>query len=153
MDLFNACHAINDFILAGNEVAARDELIKLLDYIKQNRLEHSPLINHLIREVGLFPYMDPSTASWQDRYVFEAFKSDVGEEKPVTLHREQSRLLNSLLSGKSIAVSAPTSFGKSFVIDSFISIKKPSNVVILVPTIALILFSYDSFVEESRVVR
>ena len=34
-------------------------------------------------------------------------------------------------------MSAPTSFGKSFVIDSFISIKRPANVVILVPTIAL----------------
>ena len=55
----------------------------------------------------------------------------------MTLHREQSRLLNSLLSGKSIAVSAPTSFGKSFVVDSFIAKKKPGIVVILVPTIAL----------------
>src|SRR5690606_10289485 len=38
---------------------------------------------------------------------------------------------------RNIAVSAPTSFGKSFIVDSFISIKKPTNVVIIVPTIAL----------------
>lgn len=34
-------------------------------------------------------------------------------------------------------MSAPTSFGKSFVIDAFIAIKQPINVVILVPTVAL----------------
>jgi hypothetical protein len=128
---------VNNYLYSGNESAARDVLIKLLAEIDKDGLGYSPLINHMIRDVGLFPYLEPSTASWQDRYVYEAFKADVGENEPITLHREQSRLLNALLSGKSIAVSAPTSFGKSFVIDSFISIKKPSNVVILVPTIAL----------------
>ncbi len=34
-------------------------------------------------------------------------------------------------------MSAPTSFGKSFVIDAFITLKNPINVVIIVPTIAL----------------
>lgn len=137
MQIFNACHVVNDYLAASNEVAARNELIKLLAKMDQDGLEYSPLINHLIREVGLFPYMNPATSLWQDRYIYEAFKSDIGDGDPITLHREQSRLLNTLLSGKNIAVSAPTSFGKSFVIDSFISIKKPSNVVILVPTIAL----------------
>ena len=137
MELFHACHIVNDLLTAGNEAAARDELIKVMAEINQDGLEYSQLINHLIREVGLFPYMEPTTSYWQDRYVYEAFKTNVGENEPITLHREQSRLLNALLAGKSIAVSAPTSFGKSFVIDAFISIKKPSTVVIIVPTIAL----------------
>lgn len=34
-------------------------------------------------------------------------------------------------------MSAPTSFGKSFIIDAFISLKKPNNIVIIVPTLAL----------------
>lgn len=42
-----------------------------------------------------------------------------------------------MLAGDNIALSAPTSFGKSFIIDAFISIRKPDNVVIIVPTIAL----------------
>ena len=65
------------------------------------------------------------------------FKVDIGTSKPITLHREQSLLLKKLLNGENIAVSAPTSFGKSFVIDAFISITKPKNVVLIVPTIAL----------------
>jgi hypothetical protein len=137
LDIFATCHHVNDLINGGNESAARNALIQLLAKVETDGLEYSPLINRLIRHVGLFPYLEPSTSSWEDRYVYEAFKADVGAGEPVTLHREQSRLLNELLSGKSIAVSAPTSFGKSFVIDAFISIRRPKTVVILVPTIAL----------------
>lgn len=137
MDYFDACHAVNELLVSGQENNARLELIKLLNELEKNNVEYSPLINHLIREVGLFPYMEPEQSNWQDRYVFEAFKTDVGGSESVTLHREQSALLDKLISGKSIAVSAPTSFGKSFVIDSFIAIQEPTTVVIIVPTIAL----------------
>lgn len=137
IDVFSTCHQINDHLLSGDESSARNELIKLLAALEEDGLPYSPLVNSLIRIVGLFPYLDPATSTWQDRYVREVFKVDVGAVEPVTLHREQRRLLTSLLSGKSIAVSAPTGFGKSFVIDSFIAIKKPATVVILVPTIAL----------------
>jgi hypothetical protein len=137
VDIFTQCHKVNDLLIAGSEHEARNELITMLEELRSDGLSYSPLINRLIRDVGLFPYLQPGTSSWEERFVFEAFKVDIGERKPVTLHREQSRLLHGLLAGKSIAVSAPTSFGKSFVIDSFISIRNPSNVVILVPTIAL----------------
>jgi hypothetical protein len=137
MEVFEECRAINNMLLASDEVGARNSLIKLLDYHKTNNIEYSPLVNALIRETGLYPYMQASSAAWQERYVFEVFKTNIGLEKPITLHREQANLLKRLISGESIAVSAPTSFGKSFVIDAFISIRKPKNVAIIVPTIAL----------------
>lgn len=136
MDIFEACHSINNLLLSSNEVIARNELIKLLDYHNKEKIDYSPLVNHLIREAGLYPYLQTETASWDDRYVYEVFKVDIGGED-ATLHREQSSLLKRLINGENIAVSAPTSFGKSFVIDAFISIKKPNNIVIIVPTIAL----------------
>jgi hypothetical protein len=136
-EIFDACAAINTLIVSGRESEARDELIKTLDWCKRSNIEFTPLLNHLIRQTGLYPYLQLSSSNWQDRYVYEAFKVDVGEGAPVTLHREQSALLASLLHGESLAVSAPTSFGKSFVIDSFIAIRQPRNVVIIVPTIAL----------------
>ena len=135
--IFENCQVINNLLVKEQENQARQELIKLLDYLKKNNLSYTPLVNHLIRETGLFPYLEPETSNWQERFVYNAFKVDVGENKPLTLHREQSFLLKSLLSGKNIAVSAPTSFGKSFVIDAYIKIKKPKNVLIIVPTIAL----------------
>jgi len=137
MDIFESCQKINEAILEKNDVQARNTLIKLLDYHKKNNIEYSPLVNNLIRQLGLYPYIKPVTATWEDRFLFELFKVDIGLEKPVTLHREQSLLLKKLVQGKSLAISAPTSFGKSFVIDAFIKINKPKNVVIIVPTIAL----------------
>jgi len=136
MEVFETCQKINDYLLANNEILARNELINLLDYHEKKNIDYSPLVNHLIRETGLYPYIQIETSTWQDRFVYEAFKVDIGG-KEATLHREQSSLLKKLINGNNIAVSAPTSFGKSFVVDAFISINKPKNVVIIVPTIAL----------------
>lgn len=135
--VFDQCHIINGLLISNQENEARQELIKLLDYHNNNDLAYNPLVNHLIRETGLFPYLEPETSNWEERFIYNAFKVDVGEEKPLTLHREQSFLLKGLLEGKNIAVSAPTSFGKSFVIDAYIKIKRPNNVLIIVPTLAL----------------
>lgn len=137
MDAFEQCHVVNDLMEGGNESAARDELIKLLHEFKVSGTSYSPIVNHLIRRAGLYPYLELNSSSWQDRLVHEAFKVDVGGSEKITLHREQSFLLHKLLDGESIAVSAPTSFGKSFVIDSFISVRRPKNIAIIVPTIAL----------------
>lgn len=137
MDVFAACQEINESIIDGDDETARDELIKLLDYLQKNGLEYGPIVNHLIRQVGLYPYIQTDSANWQDRFVYESFKVDIGLNTLVTLHREQSSILKKLVAGKSLALSAPTSFGKSFIIDSFISITEPRNVVIIVPTIAL----------------
>lgn len=134
---FSQCQAINELINQDKENEARDMLIRLLDYLASRDQSYTPLINALIREVGLYPYMDADNSSWSDAFAYNAFKVDVGlsEEKP--LHREQYRLLKALLDNRNIAVSAPTSFGKSFVVDAFIKIKQPQNVMIIVPTIAL----------------
>lgn len=135
--IFNQCHNINDHLIQNNPNKAREELIKLLDFHQEKNFQYSPLVNHLIRETGLFPYLDIETSNWEERYIIEAFKVNIGNDDYKTLHREQSLLLKKLLNGRNIAVSAPTSFGKSFVIDAFIKIKKPKNIVIIVPTIAL----------------
>ncbi|MHB8127213.1 MAG: DEAD/DEAH box helicase [Desulfitobacteriaceae bacterium] len=135
MDIFSKCHEINDLLLKGNN-EARNELIKLLDYHKKNDLKYSPMINSLIRETGLYPYLDCDTSNWQERFIYNAFRVNVGKQK-ATLHREQSLLLRKLVEEKNIAVSAPTSFGKSFVIDAYIQLKQPKNIVLIVPTIAL----------------
>lgn len=135
--IFENCRKINDLLISKKDNEAREELIKLLDFHNTEKLEYTPLVNHLIRETGLFPYLQQETSNWEERYIYEIFKVNIGEEKLVTLHREQSFLLKKLLEGRNIAVSAPTSFGKSFVVDAFIKIKKPKNVIIIVPTIAL----------------
>lgn len=137
MDIFLECDSINSLLVNGDDSIARDKIIKLLDFCETNNIKYPEILNHLIRQVGLYPYIKTENSSWQDRFVYESFKVDTGDEESITLHREQSFVLAKLLDGKSIALTAPTSFGKSFIIDSFISIKQPKNIVIIVPTIAL----------------
>ncbi len=97
--IFNASHKINTLLLAKNEFDARNELIKLLDYHETNKIEYSDLVNHLIKETGLFPYLRTETACWSDRYIYELFKVNTGSKRNLTLHREQSALLKKLLAG------------------------------------------------------
>ena len=136
MEVFETCHEINNLLAARNELAARNLLIRLLADLEQAGTPYPQVVNHMIRETGLFPYLQLDGASWDVKYVHQAFEVDVGR-RVATLHREQSSVLAKLLDGTSIAVSAPTSFGKSFIIDAFIAAKKPDTVVIIVPTIAL----------------
>lgn len=136
MDVFETCHEINRLIGLKDEFAARNLLIQLLATIDQTEATYPQVVNHMIRTTGLFPYMQTTNASWDQKYVHRAFAVDIGG-RLATLHREQSNVLAKLLDGKNIAVSAPTSFGKSFIIDAFIAAKNPKMVVIIVPTIAL----------------
>ncbi|HAT7717443.1 TPA: hypothetical protein JAX35_003867, partial [Enterobacter hormaechei subsp. steigerwaltii] len=135
--VFSKCKEINDLINSDKEDEARNSLILLLDYHKKHKIHYTPLVNHLIRCTGLYPYIQAETADWNERLIYDLFKVDVGLNTPITLHREQSLILKRLLNGESLAVSAPTSFGKSFIIDAFISLNKPTNVLIIVPTISL----------------
>ena len=136
-EIFEWCTVINNLLNENRKKEARSEVIMLLDKLKGDKAAYTPFLNHLIREVGLFPYMGLEHADWQDRFAYEAFKSDVGGQVNQVLHIEQSQVLKRLLRGENIAVSAPTSFGKSFIVDAFIAIRKPHIVVLIVPTVAL----------------
>ncbi|WP_158438494.1 DEAD/DEAH box helicase [Mycoplasma yeatsii] len=59
-------------------------------------------------------------------------------KKDIALHPEQINVLNLLKKEKAIILSAPTSFGKTFIIFEYIVRNKPENVVIVVPTLALV---------------
>lgn len=136
IEYFDRCKKLFDYIKMDNYTKARNGVIHLLNDLKQNNIEYDELVNHLIREVGLYQYIDENSSNWGDRFAKESFKVNTGNEFQ-TIHFEQSSILKSLLNGDNIALSAPTSFGKSFIIDAFIANKKPNNVVIIVPTISL----------------
>lgn len=137
IDIFEKCQEIGEQLDRGSIKTARSAVIRLLQQSQWQGSPYEELVNHLIREVGLYPYIHSEGASWADAFAYEAFKVNTGEKNTQALHFAQSEVLTALLRGESVAVSAPTSFGKSFVIDAFIANKHPQNVVIIVPTIAL----------------
>lgn len=62
----------------------------------------------------------------------------VEELDGLTLHREQIAALNALLDGRNLILSAPTSFGKSILIDAPLASGRYQRVAIVLPTIALL---------------
>jgi replicative superfamily II helicase len=56
----------------------------------------------------------------------------------VVFHSSQAAVYNHLMDGKNVILSAPTSYGKSLIIDSMIASDRYNNIVIIVPSIALI---------------
>ncbi|MDD2469108.1 MAG: hypothetical protein PHI97_34510 [Desulfobulbus sp.] len=94
------------------------------------------ILNDLTRQVGLFPYLDEKQLSIQDLIAYEYHKPL--SQSDFVFHREQAYIYRRLLSGESVVLSAPTSFGKSRIIDEIISLNKFKNIAVIVPTIALI---------------
>ena len=94
------------------------------------------MVSALCREAGLFPYLEPETTSWQDAIAKEMYRDPTGSK--IVFHVEQARIFNELAAGRGVALSAPTSFGKSTLVDAAIRARNPNTVVIVVPTISLL---------------
>jgi len=90
----------------------------------------------LARATGLWNYIDKEEAATADRLVAETVT--VPELGNITLHREQVAALNELLAGRNLVLSAPTSFGKSLLIDALLASGRYRRVAIVLPTIALL---------------
>lgn len=94
------------------------------------------VFSSLARSVGLWNYIDKDTADYRDAMVADAVTVD--ELGGITFHREQIAALNTLLAGKNLVLSAPTSFGKSLLIDALLATGRYNRVAIVLPTIALL---------------
>jgi|JI10StandDraft_1071094.scaffolds.fasta_scaffold41727_3 superfamily II DNA/RNA helicase len=113
--------------------------------------EYPEILNSLVRQVGLYPYLDLESISEKDALALEMHRpenfyhtdnEDSAPEKKVQrgyiFHKVQAEVFGRILDGESVILSAPTSFGKSAIIDALIESGKFQNIVIVVPTIALI---------------
>ena len=72
-----------------------------------------------------------------DSLVYNAFAKSELDDK-IALHPEQRNVLALIEKERGLIFSAPTSFGKTFVVFEYICRARPRNVVMVVPTLALI---------------
>jgi len=118
-------------------VPARELIIRLTEH--RDKLGGAVGIHDaLLAKIGLYPYLREGELSASDLFAYEAHRpeGDFGED--MVWHREQALAYAYLMDGKSVILSAPTSFGKSRVIDGLLASGHYSKVLIVVPTIALI---------------
>ncbi|MBB5788805.1 DEAD/DEAH box helicase [Jiangella mangrovi] len=118
---------------------ARDLVIRALDRWDEFPADARGLLQALVREYGLFPYLsDVVGLPLADRLAYEAHRP-VGWtfREDLVFHSEQAMVYERLLDGQNVVLSAPTSFGKSLVIDAVLAARDFSNAAVIVPTLAL----------------
>jgi len=123
------------------ENEARRIIINILD--KWDKLDKSTyeLWTDLIESAGFYPYLEKE----KNRLIFKNTAGEIrkGFHKSDNLENkyfhEEQRILNDILnSEKNLIVSAPTSFGKSLLIEEVVASKKYKNIVVIQPTLALL---------------
>lgn len=133
-EIFEESQRAADLKADGDEPGAREIILRLLDRLEDSETKSTPMVDAVLRDLGLYSYM--RSASDLNAFLLRKAFAVALPENEVIFHRDQARMFRELLQGN-LVVSAPTSFGKSFVIDAYIATVKPKTVMIIVPTIAL----------------
>lgn len=133
-DIYKKCSEL----VVDNETEAQKIVVNILN----NRLKFDENLNEvladLIEAVGFYPYLKKEHLHLDstDALIREAYH--ISENIGLTFHEDQKHILRLINSDKNVIVSAPTSFGKSLLIEEIISSKKFKNILIIQPTLALL---------------
>ncbi|APH14059.1 DEAD/DEAH box helicase family protein [Clostridium sporogenes] len=123
-----------------SELDGRRIIIHILDNWDKVCGDTKEIWSDLIEAAGFYPYIGKEEAielkSTSAKIRTEFYKSLNLDGK--YLHEEQKNILDIIKKRKNLIVSAPTSFGKSLLIEEIISSKQYNNVVIIQPTLALL---------------
>ena len=95
----------------------------------------------LVEFAGFYPYLEKE----KEKISLTNLASKIRKETHLSekidnkyLHEEQQYLKNILISWKNLIVSAPTSFGKSLLIEEIVASLRYKNIVVIQPTLALL---------------
>ncbi|MDD3806866.1 MAG: DEAD/DEAH box helicase, partial [Candidatus Marinimicrobia bacterium] len=123
-----------------NEIG-RDIIVHVLDNWVKIHEQSQPIWTDLIEACGFYPYL----AKEQSKLPLDGLAGNIRKELHQSchlngkyLHDEQLRALNIFDSGKNLVISAPTSFGKSLLIEEIVARKTSKNIIIIQPTLALL---------------
>ncbi len=133
----------------------KEQLISVIEnweYVHENV---RPVFSDLIESFGFYPYLKEkeslgTAALIRNEYHKSEYLKDDSNGN-LTFHFEQKYLEEKISNNQNLLVSAPTSFGKSLLIEEFVARKAHNNIVIIQPTLALIdetrrkLKKYDDF--------
>ncbi|AVF37211.1 DEAD/DEAH box helicase [Rahnella sikkimica] len=126
-------------LLNSNEEIGRDRVIQLLENKENYSSKLDFILADLVESAGFYPYLEkenlkPSSTSQKIR--IESSRSNNLKDK--VFHDEQKHLLGLINSNKNIIASAPTSFGKSLLIEEVVASLKYKNILIIQPSLALL---------------
>lgn len=120
---------------------AREIIIYVLDNWDKIHEKSKKLWIDIIESCGFYPYLGKYRDQLPINDTAELIRMGYFKSKNLIdlyLHEEQKELFEKLYSGKNLIISAPTSFGKSLLIEEIVASNKYENIVIIQPTLALL---------------
>ena len=122
-------------LVSVNNYSAQELVLRLFER-KEEFNQFHPIVVELMKQVGLYPYIKDEELSIRDAIALEMHRPEGLDS--VVFHQSQLDVYNHLMNGENVILSAPTSYGKSLVIDAIIASRHYKNIVVIVPSIALI---------------
>lgn len=134
---FKYLAAINK--LLSNPVSydlGRDLIVRALD-ARERFSEHTTLLKNMVRKSGLFPYLKKefSYLTSEELRVLDLYRTPFSDS--FVFHSMQFHIFDLLKAGRNVVLSAPTSMGKSAIVDSLLGLGELKRLVLVVPTVAL----------------
>lgn len=116
-------------------------IIYALEYWSNLHFETHQIWTDIVEKVGFYPYLEKYKEKLQlvdigaqirkEYYVSERLSN-------IYLHDEQKYLLEKIKNKINLIISAPTSFGKSLLIEEIVAEERYQNIVVIQPTLALL---------------
>lgn len=150
-EVFNELKKIND----GPK--SKERFLKFLEekqhQINDFKREEKELVFHFMNQFNFSLYFNDFDFDSDLKELKEEFyKADYDEK--IILNDTQLQIVNYILNeNKSIVLSAPTSFGKSLIIEEIVNSKKFNNIAIVVPTIALLVETRNRLYKYKEIYR
>lgn len=122
-----------------NKQTGRNLIIRVLDNWNNISGSYRQIFFDLISAAGFYPYvkkLDLNVEDLSEEIRMSYHKSsNMGDRY---FHSEQRKIYNKIKNHENVIVSAPTSFGKSMLIEEIIASREYHNIVIIQPTLALL---------------
>lgn len=117
---------------------------RIVIYILENWSKLDPVTyeiwTDIVESQGFYPYLDKDEEKFTLKHTAGELRKEMSRSKnlPYYLHDEQLEVKNLLDGKQNVIVSAPTSFGKSLLIEELVAEGKYKNILIIQPTLALL---------------
>lgn len=128
-------------LIKENNIEANNIVVRVLNSWNNIDDQTRDIWADIIESIGFYPYLNNDFISNH----FNNFSGEIRKGRHQSnsikgkfLHEGQFDLLEILNGDKNLIVSAPTSFGKSLIIEEIIASNKYKNIVVIQPTLALL---------------
>lgn len=125
----------------NNKAEANARIIAAIERIVENGTQYGYMWASIMEAAGFYPYLSKYREIFQNNdtssmITQEFFASD--NMSGIYFHEEQKEIVKKLEAERNMIISAPTSFGKSLLIEEIVASQKYKNIIIIQPTLALL---------------